>query len=119
MQPYGFKQVGRLGEQLASQFLQEQGYQILQRNFYTKRGEIDIIARQQRQIIFVEVKTRTNETFGTPAEAVNTAKKKHIYQTAKYYAYQTKQEGKEMRFDVVEVWIQEGKVAFHHIKQII
>lgn len=116
---YGLKQIGKIGEQLACQYLQEEGYQIIQRNFYAKQGEIDIITKQNRTIIFVEVKTRTNEIFGKPADAVHYFKQKHMYQTAKYYLYQTKQENKEIRFDVIEVWIQKGKITFHHIKQIM
>ncbi len=113
------KQIGKIGEQLACKYLEKLGYKIIQRNFYSRQGEIDIIAKQDKMIIFIEVKTRTNEQFGKPAEAVNRIKKKHIYQTAKYYLYNTKQEKKNIRFDVIEVYIKNGKIKFNHIKQIM
>ena len=114
------KTIGKIGEDLACQYLRSSGYKIVENNFfYHAYGEIDIIAKKNRELIFVEVKTRTNNKFGRPAEAVNSLKQKHMYQTAKYYLHYTRQENIDVRFDVIEVFINNGKIRIHHIKQII
>ena len=58
------KELGNLGEKIALNYLQKENYRILERNFYCRQGEIDIIAQKQKEIVFVEVKTRTNNSFG-------------------------------------------------------
>lgn len=113
------KELGNLGEQIASKYLQKNNYEIIERNFYCKQGEIDIIAKKHKEIIFIEVKTRSNKNFGFPAEAVNTTKKKHIYQTAKYYLYKNKLLEASIRFDVIEVMLENGRFNINHIKQIM
>lgn len=62
--------IGKIGEKLAAEYLEKHGYEIITTNFYTKRGEIDIIARKDNEIVFVEVKTRSSDSFGKPVEAV-------------------------------------------------
>ena len=74
-----------IGEKIAQDYLQKKGYKILKTNYYTRRGEIDIIAQNNKCIIFVEVKTRTNNHYGTPAMAVNFDKKQHIKTSAKIF----------------------------------
>lgn len=113
------KQIGNLGEQFACMYLKEQGYQILKRNFYIYRGEIDIIAKKDDEIVFIEVKTRTNNAYGRPSEAVDKYKLRHIYNVARYYLYKTNQETELTRFDVIEVFIKKKRVIINHIKQII
>lgn len=113
------KEMGNIGEEIASNYLQEEGYQILERNFYTRYGELDIIAKQNDEIVFIEVKTRSNYAYGDPIEAVTPIKQKHMYQTAKYYLYKTKQEKAFVRFDVVEVYVIREKIKINHIKQIL
>ena len=68
------KEIGRLGEELAALRLMEQDYQILSRNYRCRFGEIDIIAEKKGILTFVEVKTRSREDFGSPAEAVTWSK---------------------------------------------
>ena len=70
-------ELGKEGETRAVEFLWKKGYRILERNFRTKRGEIDIIARNRKEIIFVEVKTRKNLDYGFPSESVNDNKQKN------------------------------------------
>lgn len=113
------KQFGNAGEDIAVKYLEEQGYIILERNFYCRQGEIDIIAKDKNEIIFVEVKTRRDTKYGYPSEAVNQQKIKHILKTAKYYLYKNKLLNKYVRFDVIEVLIKNGKFNINHIKQII
>lgn len=111
--------IGRNGEAIAQKYLEKNGYKIITTNYYTRKGEIDIIATQGKEIIFIEVKTRSSIEFGRPIESVTKNKQKHMYQTAKYYIHKTKQETKCIRFDVIEVYIINGKIKVNHIKQIL
>lgn len=110
------RRFGIIGEKIAQDYLRNKEYEILETNFYTKRGEIDVIAQKDKCIIFVEVKTRTNLKFGTPAMAVNSIKKKHIKSVAKTFLYLNRLHGYEVRFDVVEVFINDGKCEINHIE---
>lgn len=110
---------GKLGEDIAVNFLENKGYKIIERNFECKQGEIDIIALDKNEIIFIEVKTRKCLEYGKPVEAVNETKRKHIYNAAKYYLYIRKLEKCFVRFDVIEVYIKNNKSYINHIKQII
>lgn len=97
------KRIGRLGEELAATLLEEQGYRIIVRNFSCKFGEIDIIARKGRSIVFVEVKTRLSERYGSGREAVTETKRKHIRWCADYYLSHTRWVYDEMDFQVIEI----------------
>lgn len=110
------RKFGIIGEKIAQGFLLNKGYEILETNFYTKRGEIDIIAQKNKCIVFVEVKTRTNLKFGTPAMAVNSTKKKHIKSVAKTFLHLYRLNNCEIRFDVIEVFINDGKCEINHIE---
>ena len=116
---YKKKILGNLGEDIACKFILNKGYEIVERNFYCRQGEIDIIAKDNEFLVFIEVKTRTSEEFGKPAEAVTYYKEKHMYQAAKYYIYKTNQESEYIRFDVIEIYIKNGKIKLNHIKQIL
>jgi putative endonuclease len=94
---------GKYGEELAAGFLQNQGYQIIFRNFYSKYGELDIVAKKSNLLVFVEVKTRTQDRFGIPAEAVNARKRKHMEYAAKYFVQRYGFHHVDIRFDVIEV----------------
>ena len=89
---------GSNGEDFATQFLLEKGYKICERNYRCKVGEIDIVALDKDEIVFVEVKTRTQSKFGMPAEAVDGRKKNHIYRVAEYFVMANQLENKFMRF---------------------
>ena len=110
------RKFGIIGEKIAQDYLRNKDYEILENNFYTKKGEIDIIAQKSKCIIFVEVKTRTSFKFGTPAMAVNKKKKKHIKNTAKIFLHFNKLNNCEVRFDVIEIFINNGKCQINHIK---
>ena len=107
------QQIGKIGEDLATKYLSSSGYRILERNYRGKQGEIDIIATEKNKIIFVEVK------YGRPAEAVTKTKQIHIEQTAQYYVCKNKLENKQIRFDVVEVYLIAEKYKIKHIKNAI
>jgi putative endonuclease len=95
---------GKTGEQIAADYLKKNGFAILDRNFRSGRfGEVDIIASEGEYICFIEVKTRTGSTFGTPAEAVGASKQHKIRSLAWIYLKQKGLGERYMRFDVVEV----------------
>lgn len=111
--------LGRKGEEIARQYLLANNYQIIDKNFRTRLGEIDIIAKDTRELVFVEVKTRTTSQYGKPCEAVDELKIKHILRVAKYYIHIKKLENTYIRFDVIEIMIVNNKYRVNHIKQII
>ena len=98
------KETGDRGEALAAEWLRRQGYRILERNFACRSGEIDIIAEKDCRIVFVEVKYRKTERFGSPLEAVPPAKQEKILKTAMYYLYRRGiRPGTPLRFDVIGI----------------
>lgn len=111
------KKLGNFGEDIACKYLEKNNYKILERNFFSKFGEIDIIATKNKEYIFLEVKTRSNINYGFPAEAINLSKKRHLINTAKFYIYFNCLEYKPIRFDVIEVYIKE-RIYINHIKNI-
>ena len=82
---YFKKQIGKEGEDIAEKYLLANGYKIIDRNFYARQGEIDIIAKQKNEWVFIEVKTRTNDIYGKPIDAVDSIKQKHLIKTINYY----------------------------------
>lgn len=82
--------VGSEQETKVQEYLQEKGYEILARNFYTKHGEIDLIAKKDGYLVFVEVKYRADGRFGEPEEAVDFRKQKKIIAAAQYYLYKNR-----------------------------
>ncbi|OGW39904.1 MAG: YraN family protein [Nitrospirae bacterium RBG_13_39_12] len=110
------KALGNKGEDLAVKFLKQKGYVIIMRNYKTHVGEIDIIAKDGNTIVFVEVKTRTDATFGYPFESVTKRKREKLKKLALLYL---KRQGKEfpVRFDVLSIfYMDSGKKEIEHIK---
>ncbi len=114
-----YKKIGKFGENIAVKFLKIRGYKILEQNFMCKQGEIDIIAKDRNEYIFCEVKTRRTNKYGSPIDAVNFYKKKHIWNATKYYLYKNKLMNKNIRFDVIEIYIKDKKIYINHIKSIM
>ena len=96
---------GKLGENCAAKFLEEQGYKIVARNFRIRSAEIDIIAQIDNVIVFVEVKARSNIRHGLPVEAVNLRKQKKIIAAASVFLQDENFCNCACRFDVVEVYL--------------
>ena len=95
---------GQSGETIAVDYLRKNGFEILDRNFTTKHGEIDIIAKRNGRIHFIEVKARTNDGFGGGRAAVNAAKRKTIRSVATYYLVKNNLwERIGAQFDVIEI----------------
>lgn len=99
----GHISLGRWGEDQAVAFLKKMRYKILERNYRCRLGEIDIIAREKKTLVFVEVKTRTGEDFSKPVEAVTPQKIRRIYKVAQYYLKQYGLKDIDCRIDVVSV----------------
>lgn len=112
------KELGKFGENQAVKFLEKQNYEIIDRNFACKQGEIDIIAKDKDELVFFEVKTRNNDLFGRAVEAVDNFKQKHIWSAAKYYLYQKGIIDEFVRFDVIEVYVKENKVFINQIRNM-
>ncbi|MBR5155343.1 MAG: YraN family protein [Clostridia bacterium] len=97
------KITGQCGEDTATNYLKKKGYKIIKRNYRNKIGEIDIIAKHKENLVFVEVKTRSSDKFGTPAEAVTYYKKQRIVNCAKMYLMENPTE-LNIRFDIIEIY---------------
>ncbi len=112
------RSLGRWGEEQAAKYLKLRGYRILNMNFKCRGGEIDIIARKGRFIVFAEVKLRKNANFAGGREFVNYPKQQRIIMTAQLYLQQFPTE-LQPRFDVVEIYApngSDGKITVEHIK---
>jgi putative endonuclease len=101
------RQLGDHGEDLAAAALKRQGYKILERNYVTPLGEIDLVARQGQTLVVVEVKTRRGSRFGAPQEAVHPGKQVRLRRLADYYLKAKRLTGATVRFDVVAVTMTE------------
>lgn len=97
------KKIGNAGETLAEEILKSKGYYIIKRNFSCPYGEVDIIAVKNKVIAFVEVKTRTSSYYGSPAEAVDLKKQRHIKNAAKYFLSRYRREYEAVDFQVMEI----------------
>jgi len=104
-------QIGKLAEDKAIELLKKKGYRIIERNFRTKSGEIDIIAEDGKTIVFVEVRFRKHRSFGSPEETVNPKKIKKIVSTANRYISMKNLAGRDIRFDVIAL----DKEGIRHI----
>lgn len=98
------KNIGDFGEECARKYLENNGYKILATNYNCRFGEIDIIALDNKCLVFIEVKTRTSLKYGAPEYAVNYYKKKHLFLSARCYIEQFRMKEYFARFDVVEVF---------------
>ena len=115
---YKNQEIGKLGEDIAVNYLKDLNYEIIDRNFRCRNGEIDIIAKDKKEYVFIEVKTRSYLCYGKPAEAVNRIKKTHIYKATNYYLYKNHLTNAFVRFDVIEVYLDKGKYKIEHLKNV-
>ncbi|NJK90555.1 MAG: YraN family protein [Blastochloris sp.] len=96
---------GQQGEKAAARFLKQQGYQVLVRNYSSRWGEIDLVCRHQKTLVFVEVKTRAEDSWDKPAAAVTRSKQRRLIRTAHAYLQELEERDIPTRFDVVEVYL--------------
>ena len=97
------KKLGKAGEAIACKYLKRLGYIIIAKNYSTKIGEIDIIAKDGDTLVFVEVKTRRSDAYGRPEEAINAKKKRKLSRLAQLYIKNKNLYDKKARFDVVAI----------------
>ena len=116
---YVSHELGRIGENIIADYITKLGYKVVERNFACNQGEIDIVAKDKEELVFIEVKTRTDISYGEASEAVTNTKKRHLINSIKYYIYKQKLENQPIRIDVAEVYINKGKVKVNYIKQAI
>lgn len=116
---YKRHETGKNGEDMACDYIEKLGYEIIERNYRNKLGEIDIIAKDKNELVFIEVKTRCQRNYGRPSEAVDIKKKKHIYHVAEIYLIKHKIENVFCRIDVIEIYIKNEKTSINHIKNSI
>ncbi len=109
-------QRGVLGERAAKKYLQKRGLKFLCANFRSARGELDLVFREKDCLVFVEVKTRSSEDWARPAAAVNAHKRKLLSQCALDYLQLLKNPELKIRFDIVEVLLNDG--AVHEIRHL-
>jgi putative endonuclease len=110
------RDLGRYGEQLAERFLSAQGYEIIARNYRCSYGEIDVVAREQGVLVFVEVRTHSGPTFGDPLESVTLRKQRQIAKAALHYVVRHQVEKQALRFDVIGIAWKEGAPHLTHVK---
>ena len=106
---------GKLGEQVALNYLTEKGYNVLETNYRNKIGEVDIIAYDNDILAFIEVKTRMGNDYGYAYESVNSRKQKKIANTSLMYIQKNKLYDVQVRFDVIEVYPME-KTSINHFE---
>lgn len=118
---YQHHETGKLGERLAREYLEKQGYRILGAGVRTKFGELDIIARDGETVVFVEVKTRRGDEHGTPEDAVDRRKQQHLSACAHAYLYEHKLLGSPFRIDIIAIELDEStrKARLRHLKHAV
>ncbi len=102
------KVLGRVGEKTAEKYLKKQGYKIIETNYKTPLGEADIICSYKETLVFIEVKTRSCDSYGTGKDAVTSYKQKRYVKIAQYFIVKEKLTNVNIRFDVIE--IQNGEI---------
>ena len=116
----GRRALGAFGERLAAAHLEAKGYRIRARNFRCREGEIDIVAEDGDCLVFVEVRTRRGDAFGTPAESVTVAKERRLLTVARAYLQEHPDVPVNQRIDVVAVELSRGRLlAVQHIEGAI
>ena len=110
------KELGRRGEALAARYLEQKGFRILALNYNTPYGELDIIAKDGRTIVFVEVKTRSSARYGTGSEAISRWKERHLITAATLYCKRFHLEEVPCRFDVISIFHAGRAYRIEHVE---
>lgn len=114
----GFKkEQGKYGEDMAAKFLAGLDYEIIERNYLIRGGEIDIVALDGETTVIVEVKLRGSEEFGSAVESITTSKLRSLIKTAKFYALEKNIRGL-LRIDLIAIDFKDGKPVIEHIHNI-
>ena len=108
--------LGKYGEELAQEYLVEQGLRILETNYRFHHAEVDIIAEEGDLLVFCEVKTRQDDSFGAPEQAITPLKMQQIRKVAGAYLTKNQIRDRQCRFDVVGVMVAGGSVKLDHMR---
>lgn len=109
MKPKEFNRAtGSQGERIGEEYLKSHGYQILERNARSPFGEIDLIAQHENILVFVEIKTRSDNTFGFPEESVDRRKRNQLIRLASWYLTQHPKSNPQVRFDILAIELEGG-----------
>jgi putative endonuclease len=110
--------LGRYGEDRAASFLQDRGYEIIDRNWRSPSGEIDLVAREKGRLVFVEVKTRNGSGFGHPFEAITPNKVSRMRRLVAEWCVAKQVSALAVRLDAIAVLITGGRVHIEHLKEV-
>lgn len=111
--------LGQFGEQIAADYLKNQGYEIISKNFRTRYGEIDIVVRDGRTLVFIEVKSRSSVKFGTPEESITRDKQNKLRLMSAYFLSKNKLQHESHRLDVIGIIFEGSKARLRHQKNVI
>lgn len=110
--------LGKRGEEYAARYLEERGYRLLERNWRCAHGEIDLIARQGGETVFVEVKTRSSAAFGHPFEAITPSKLARLRRLAAVWCAQTDSPIRRIRIDAIAIIGSSGDAVVEHLRGV-
>ena len=108
--------LGQEGERIAETYLRKKGYRVVERNYRCPVGELDLILLDRRVVVFVEVKTRSDDRFGAQLESVGPRKQKKMIKTALFFLTRHRLHNRDARFDVVGISYQGGEPMVEHIQ---
>ena len=110
--------LGAYGEALAANFLQDQGYEIIERNWRCREGELDLIARENDSWVFVEVKTRRSTSADSGFEAIDEIKQQKMRRAIREWCRLREIASLKLRIDAISVFINGSTIRFEHLKQV-
>ncbi|MFM6980083.1 MAG: YraN family protein [Micrococcales bacterium] len=110
--------LGRYGEDRACEYLERLGYQVIERNYRCREGELDIVAQEGKTLVFVEVKTRSSQNSGHPFEAITNSKQARIRKLVAHWCEKYQVSQVQVRIDAIAVMLRGGRVAIEHLKQV-
>jgi putative endonuclease len=111
--------IGDRGEQIAANFLEAEGYRVLERNYRFERNEVDLVCLDPEkggELVFVEVKTRSGPEFGPPEASVTEEKQQSLLEVSRAYLHERQLEGAPSRFDVVGIVLSDGEPQIEHYR---
>ncbi|MGI5865710.1 MAG: YraN family protein [Myxococcales bacterium] len=115
-QPTPQQRQGEAGESLAAEYFVERGYRVVERNFKSQLGEIDLVVEKGEQLVFVEVRARSYVSFGYPEETISRAKRRKLSLAALYYVVSRRLTERVIRFDVLAVILTRSGPRIEHIE---
>lgn len=109
------RSLGRRGEELAASYLEKKGHLILQRNYRSGAGEMDIVAQEGDCLVFVEVRARSTREYGTPEESITPSKAQRLIEVAQGYLQEQGESAREWRIDLVAIQLRGDSYRLNHV----